>query len=497
MSEHDKSSIGFLSFSFSNRHGVLLDRIDDHAAYIFCRDVLPSPQVLSELRALIKKPINTVMISKESFNEKLSKYYEKYDDITDQLSKDLSGDLNLADLLHELPKAKDLLEMQDDAPIIRLLNALLSQAIKEGASDIHIEAFDRKLIIRFRIDGVLQEVANLPGALAMLLVSRVKVMAKLDIAEKRLPQDGRIAITLGGRAVDIRVSTLPSTFGERVVLRILDQQAARLNLSDLGMPNDILEKVTKIIYQPHGIFLVTGPTGSGKSTTLYAALSLLNNNTLNILTIEDPVEYNIPGISQTQVNNKVDMTFARGLRAILRQDPDVVLVGEIRDKETADIAIQASLTGHLVLSTLHTNTAIGAVTRLIDMHVQPFLLSSSLLGVAAQRLVRLLCEHCKKAKKADESECHFLEKSEATIYEAVGCSACRKTGYSGRTGIYEVILIDDTLRRLINDNIGEQALTDYVRTKVSSIQADGIRRILSGETSVEEVLRVTRLEDSR
>jgi general secretion pathway protein E len=484
-----------LSFAFANRHGVMIDRIDADAAYCFCRQTPPPPQILSELRAAIKKPIKINLLDNETFNSKLGQYHDRHDDIADQLSKDFTGDINLKDLLQELPKSKDLLEMQDDAPIIRLLNALLSQAIKEEASDIHIESFDNKLIVRFRIDGVLQEVANLPGPLASLLVSRVKVMAKLDIAEKRLPQDGRIAIKLAGRAVDIRVSTLPSTFGERVVLRILDQQAARLNLTDLGMSGEILEKIKKIISQPHGIFLVTGPTGAGKSTTLYAALSILNNSELNILTIEDPVEYNIPGIGQTQVNNKVEMTFARGLRAILRQDPDVVMVGEIRDKETADIAVQASLTGHLVLSTLHTNTAIGAITRLHDMHVQPFLLSSSLLGVAAQRLVRLLCPQCKKAKAAIETECEFLGVKQATIYEAVGCQHCRKTGYAGRTGIYEIIIIDETLRKLINQSADEQTLIEYVRIRVPSIQADGIRRVLLGETSIEEVLRVTRMEE--
>lgn len=323
---------------------------------------------------------------------------------------------------------------------------------------------------------------------------RIKVMAKLDIAEKRLPQDGRITLRIAGRAVDVRVSTMPTSHGERVVLRLLDKQTARLNLSHLGMEENSLKIMQKLIAMPHGIILVTGPTGSGKTTTLYAALTALNNNTRNILTVEDPIEFDLPGIGQTQVNYKVNMTFAKGLRAILRQDPDVVMIGEIRDLETAQIAVQASLTGHLVLSTLHTNSAIGAITRLDDMGIEPFLLSSSLIGVLAQRLVRILCKECKKSVPATAGECAILgvaENPPPMIFHPVGCSLCRNSGYSGRSGVYELIAIDDTLRSMIHDRQAEQNIKKYARQLFPSIRQDGYRRVLNGDTSLEEVLRVT------
>ncbi len=475
-----------ISFAYANRHGVLLAN-EDNRDCLFCRRQVPL-QTLVEIRRMVNYPLTLKYLDDGEFFERLSEAYQHEQDFTQQ---DFSGELDLEDLLQELPKEKDLLEMQDDAPVIRLLNALLAQAVKCDASDIHIEAFDQRLLIRFRIDGILQEITALPSALASLLVSRVKVMAKLDIAEKRLPQDGRISIRLGGRPIDVRVSTLPSSHGERVVLRILDQQSSRLNLTELGMPTSVYEAVDRIIHQPHGIFLVTGPTGSGKTTTLYAALSMLNKTERNVLTIEDPVEYDLPGIGQTQVNTKVDMTFARGLRAILRQDPDVVMVGEIRDQETANIAIQASLTGHLVMSTLHTNTAVGALTRLRDMTIQPFLLASSLLGILAQRLIRLLCPHCKQAVMATEKDCQLLGVESATIYEPSGCDQCRRTGYIGRTGIYELIIIDDALRKMIHNDAGEQAIKAYAHQHVKCIRTNGIEHVLDGKTSLSEVLRVT------
>ncbi len=333
--------------------------------------------------------------------------------------------------------------------------------------------------------------------LAALLVSRIKVMAKLDIAEKRIPQDGRISLRVGGREVDIRVSTLPSANGERVVLRLLDKQAGRLTLRHLGMNEQDRRQLEQAVKKPHGIILVTGPTGSGKTTTLYAALTTLNDRTRNILTVEDPIEYHLEGIGQTQVNTKVDMTFARGLRAILRQDPDVVMVGEIRDQETADMAVQASLTGHLVLSTLHTNSAIGAVTRLVDMGVEPFLISSSLLGVLAQRLVRVLCNDCKRAYIADAAECELLGVSPAeapTLYHAEGCEQCRGLGYRGRTGIYELVLFDDTLRTMVHTRASEQDMLRHARELGPSIREDGLRKVREGVTTIEEVLRVTREE---
>jgi general secretion pathway protein E len=353
--------------------------------------------------------------------------------------------------------------------------------------------------VRFRVDGVLREILQPPRKMATLIVSRIKVMAKLDIAEKRVPQDGRISLRVSGRAVDVRVSTLPSGYGERVVLRLLDKQAGRLDLGHLGMAPEIHNHVKTMIQKPHGIILVTGPTGSGKTTTLYAALGILNDRQRNILTVEDPIEYFIDGIGQTQVNVKVDMTFARGLRAILRQDPDIVMVGEIRDLETAQIAVQASLTGHLVFSTLHTNTAIGAVTRLRDMGVEPFLLSSSLVGVLAQRLVRVLCPQCKQAHPATSIEHDQLRsyikvptEDTPTICSPVGCGACNNSGYAGRTGIYELVVLDDTLRSRIHDMSGEQELERHARTLMPSIRQDGIHLVLKGVTTLEEVLRVTR-----
>ena len=372
---------------------------------------------------------------------------------------------------------------------------MLGEAIKEGASDIHIETFETSLSIRFRVDGVLREVLSPSRKLAPLLVSRIKVMGKLDIAEKRVPQDGRISLRIGGRAVDVRVSTMPSSHGERVVLRLLDKNAVKLSLEALGMTRSIHDNFDVLLKRPHGILLVTGPTGSGKSTTLYAGITELNGPERNILTVEDPIEYDIEGIGQTQVNSKVDMTFARGLKAMLRQDPDVVMVGEIRDLETAQIAVQASLTGHLVISTLHTNTSVGAITRLRDMGIEPFLISSSLLGVLAQRLVRVLCRECKEPYEADaQSKTWFgLAAHESlTLYHPVGCKACNYKGYRGRTGIHELLVVDSSIQDLIHHEAGEQAIESYVRKHSPSIRADGLSKVRLGITSLEEVLRVTR-----
>ncbi len=376
----------------------------------------------------------------------------------------------------------------------KLINAMLAEAIKEGASDIHIETFEKSLVIRFRVDGTLHEMLRPGRKLASLLVSRIKVMARLDIAEKRVPQDGRIALLLGGRAIDVRVSTMPSAWGERVVLRLLDKNQARLTLERLGLSLELTAQLRQLLHKPHGIFLVTGPTGSGKSTTLYAGLQELNNHSRNILTVEDPIEYMIEGIGQTQVNTRVGMTFARGLRAILRQDPDVVMVGEIRDTETAEIAVQASLTGHLVLSTLHTNTAVGAITRLQDMGVEPFLLSSSLTGVMAQRLVRTLCSDCRQAAPATDEEKRLMGISDThavTLYHPQGCPACNHKGFRGRTAIHELIVVDATLRDLIHRQAGELELERYVRQHSAGIRSNGIEKVLAGETSLDEVLRVT------
>jgi general secretion pathway protein E len=400
-------------------------------------------------------------LDEDQFRQRLTVAYQRTQNEAAQMAEDLSSDIDLSRLVEELPDVGDLMDADDDAPIIRLINAILSQAVKEQASDIHIETFEERLSIRYRVDGVLSEVLSPKRTLSPLLVSRLKVMAKLDIAEKRVPQDGRISVRIAGHGIDIRMSTIPSAYGERVVLRLLDKQA--------------------------------GPTGSGKTTTLYAGLSSINESSRNILTIEDPVEYMLPGVGQTQVNPKVDMTFARGLRAILRQDPDIVMVGEIRDLETAEIAVQASLTGHLVLSTLHTNTAIGAVTRLQDMGVEPFLLSSSLLAVMAQRLVRLLCLECREPYQPGDAERERLGLTDenAQLYRARGCEHCNMTGYRGRAGIYELIEIGEALREAIHGGQGEQSLLRLARQQSPGIDADGRRRIISGETSLEEVLRVT------
>ena len=479
-----------LPFAFARRHKVVFDA--STARLFHVGDV--SLMVLNEVKRVLRRDFTLQQVDSESFDTLLQQQYEQGNDSV-QAMGDLDGDLDLNHVALALAEPEDLMESQDDAPIIRLINALLTEAVREDASDIHIESFEHSMVVRFRVDGVLREVLRPKRGLAPLLVSRIKVMAKLDIAEKRLPQDGRISLRVAGRAVDVRVSTLPSGHGERVVLRLLDKQAGRLDLAYLGMEPGTQQCLDKLIHQPHGIILVTGPTGSGKTTTLYAGLTRLNDNKRNILTVEDPIEYYLDGIGQTQVNQKVEMSFARGLRAILRQDPDVVMVGEIRDLETAEIAIQASLTGHLVLSTLHTNTAVGAMTRLRDMGVEPFLLSSSVIGVVAQRLVRLLCPACKQAHPATASECELMGVSRQpppTIYRpGEGCAECHQMGYRGRTGIYELIPVDETLRGLIHDGAGEQTMEKHARQFTAGIRQDGVRRVLAGETSLAEVLRVT------
>ena len=481
-----------LPFSFARRFNVLLSYSDQGKAQVWYKG-LPSTAALQEARRFAGTSLTLIALDEDEFEQKLANHYQQDSSAARQLMNDIGNDEGLQALAEELPEDEDLLEADDGAPIIRLINAMLSEAIKEGASDIHIETFERNLTVRFRVDGVLREILRPQRKLAAVLVSRVKVMARLDIAEKRVPQDGRISLRIGGRAVDVRVSTLPSRHGERIVMRLLDRNSVQLDLASLGMEGPLCEQFREQLHKPHGILLVTGPTGSGKSTTLYAGLSAINNSERNILTVEDPVEYDLEGIGQTQVNPKVDMTFARGLRAILRQDPDVVMIGEIRDLETAEIAVQASLTGHLVLSTLHTNTAVGAVTRLRDMGVEPFLLASSLLGVLAQRLVRTLCPNCRQQRPATELEINLMGlSSDHPLWHSTGCEECHNTGYRGRTGIHELFLVNDQVRRLIHDGAGEQAIEQEIRHSSNSIQTDGFRKILSGITTLEEVMRVTR-----
>jgi general secretion pathway protein E len=399
-----------------------------------------------------------------------------------QVADEFDADLDLTKLLQDVPAIEDLLESSDDAPVIRMINALLTQSLREGASDIHIEPFEQTSVVRFRIDGALRDVVRPRKAIHASLISRIKIMSQLDIAEKRLPQDGRITLRVGGKPVDVRVSTLPTGHGERAVLRLLDKEAGRLDLSHLGMSDTLLPQFDKMINQPHGIVLVTGPTGSGKTTTLYAALSRLNASTTNIMTVEDPIEYDLTGIGQTQVNARIDMTFGKALRAILRQDPDVIMIGEIRDLETAQIAVQASLTGHLVLATLHTNDAASAVTRLLDMGIEPFLLSSSLLGVMAQRLVRKLCPYCKK----QDGNGHWV---------AVGCDRCGHTGYHGRVGVYELLETNEKIRAQIHNRVSEADIRDAaLKSGMKTMRDDGERWVAEGVTTEAELVRVTKAD---
>lgn len=483
-----------LPFGFAKRHGVLL--LADEASDVWEAIYKPglTPDALAEVRRFAARPLRFREVDTPSFDQHLSTAYHEDSGEAMQRIEGLGDDMDLSSLAELIPETGDLLEQDDDAPIIRLINSLLTEAIKVGASDIHIETYETRLVVRFRVDGVLREVVSPRRALAPLLVSRIKVMAKLDIAEKRLPQDGRISLRVAGKEVDVRVSTIPASNGERVVMRLLDKQEGWRDLTNLGMRDADLNAMRGLLTRPHGIILVTGPTGSGKSTTLYACIDTLNDRSTNILTVEDPIEYDVEGVGQTQVNLKADMTFARGLRAILRQDPDVVMVGEIRDFDTAEISVQASLTGHLVLSTIHTNTAIGALTRLANMGVQPYLLSNSIVGLVAQRLVRVLCEDCRETHVADEYECQFLRADPSnppTVYRATGCEQCAHEGYRGRLGIYEVVTVDDEMRRLIHNGSSELELEHQARKQSTGIREDGRAKVLAGLTTIDEVLRVT------
>ncbi|BBH43839.1 type II secretion system ATPase GspE [Pseudomonas sp. KU43P] len=479
-----------LPFGFTRRYGILFDQQADEPALLL-RDGA-TLTALSEACRVVGSGWPLSWVDAEVFAERLAICHAGAQDAAQTVVRGMDQSIDLESLADALPQTSDLLEQQDDAPIIRLLNALLSEAVRSRASDIHLETFEQSLRVRMRIDGVLREVLSPPRALSALLVSRIKVMARLDIAERRVPQDGRIGLRLAGHEVDVRVSTLPAAHGERVVLRLLDKQAVRLDIEHMAMQPQAREDFLRMLARPHGIFLVTGPTGSGKTTTLYTALSQLNKVSRNILTVEDPVEYHLPGIGQTQVNTKVDMTFARGLRAILRQDPDVVMVGEIRDRETADIAVQASLTGHLVLSTLHTNSALGAITRLADMGVDTSLLAASLAGVMAQRLVRKLCDHCKEACPLDTLTAQRLGielEAARSVYQAQGCERCQH-GYSGRLALQEMVVVTPELAQAIHSQASEAQMLAVLRQGSVSLFEHGVQRVMQGETSTAEFFRV-------
>lgn len=479
-----------LSYAFAKQHGLVL--MTDAPPWKVGIKENAGPLGLIEARRWLGVPFEVVELSAQAFDEALSERYSVSSEAARSIAQGLEAEASLDALSEGVGVTADLLDSEDDAPVIRLINGLISEAIRQGASDIHIEPYEHAVIVRLRVDGVLREILQSPARLKSRLTSRIKVMARLDIAEKRLPQDGRVSLTLGGRAVDVRVSTLPSRHGERVVMRLLDKDQGLRSLDALGIGPELLTRIKAALRTPNGVILVTGPTGSGKTTTLYAALNLLNDRTNNILTVEDPIEYAIDGIGQTQVNAKIGMTFAAGLRAILRQDPDIVMVGEIRDVETAQIAVQASLTGHLVFSTVHTNDAVAAITRLRDMGVEPYLIASTVRAIIAQRLVRRLCNSCKRPAVVGAHERALLcsvAAADAVVYEGVGCAACNGAGYVGRVGLYEFVQIDDGIRRLIHENASEQEMAAHAFVASDTLLKSGLRCAAAGVTSLTDVLR--------
>lgn len=479
-----------VGYGFASRNGVMIEERDDGPVCLHRRSA-PLAALL-EVRRLHDGPIRFEVLDDAAFDALLR---NRAGDAADAAADIAVDESDLHALAEDAAAIDDLLDSRDDAPVVRLINAILLQAVREGVSDVHIETEERRLVVRFRIDGVLREVITPPRSLAPLLVSRIKVMARLDIAEKRTPHDGRVTLRIGGMDVDVRVSTIPTQHGERVVMRLLDRNTSGLDLGHLGLDDRDLSALRRMVHRPHGIVLVTGPTGSGKTTTLYAALTELNDRKRNIMTVEDPVEYALDGVGQMQVNAKIDLTFARGLRAILRQDPDVIMVGEIRDHETAEVAVRSSMTGHLVLSTLHTNSAVGSVTRLIDMGVEPYLLAPMLTGLIAQRLVRRLCPDCRREDVADAADAELTAGAipvGSRVFRPVGCPNCRGDGYRGRTALYEVIEIDAAFQALVHDGASEADLVRHARKSSRSILEDGAAKAAAGMTSVAEVVRVVR-----
>lgn len=483
-----------LSYAFARRSGVLVKA--DGGGCPVCTHRIPLRlEARLEVQRVFGPAVTFMPVDDETFEVELRDQYRSLAGQSSEFTV-ASGD-DLAALAQSAVSVDDLLDQRDDSPVIRLINALLLEAVRDGASDIHIETEERRVIVRFRVDGVLRDKIEPDRALAPLLVSRIKVMAQLDIAEKRLPHDGRVKLRVGGLDLDVRVSTVPTQYGERVVMRLLDRDATRLDLAGLGMQARDLAVFERMIARPHGIILVTGPTGAGKTTSLYAALTRLNDRRRNIMTVEDPIEYELEGVGQMQVNSRIDLTFARGLRSILRQDPDVIMVGEIRDHETAEVAVRASLTGHLVLSTLHTNSAIGSVTRLTDMGVERYLLAPMLVGLIAQRLVRRLCPHCREPSEVTPADAEALGGTLAVgarVWRARGCPDCRHEGYKGRLGLYEVVEVDERLQALIHDGASELELGRAARLSGPGLMDDARAKLLAGLTTVDEVFRVVQDE---
>ncbi|MCJ7493357.1 MAG: type II secretion system ATPase GspE [Deltaproteobacteria bacterium] len=492
----DPSLVSRVPIVFSKKHKVVPMKMEDGILTVATPDPL-NYEPLDDLRLIIEcQEVRVVLSSEREVVRAINRFYEQSADTPEEMIQSMDAESSDR-ILHELEETADLLDISDEAPVIKLVNLILFQAVKERASDIHIEPFQKELKVRYRIDGILYQRLDPPKRYQSAIVSRLKVMAKMDIAEKRLPQDGRIPIKIADKDIDIRVSIIPTTFGERVVLRLLDKQSLLLGMGEIGLSPDKHQTLQDLISRSNGILLVTGPTGSGKTTTLYAALSQINSPDKNIITIEDPVEYQLWGIGQIQVNPKIGLTFAHGLRSVLRHDPDVILVGEIRDAETAEIAIQAALTGHLVFSTLHTNNAASAATRLVDMEIEPFLVASVVRAIVAQRLIRVICSECKEGYVPEPEMLKEVgitpeQLKGGKVYRGKGCPACSGTGYRGRTGIYEILLVSETIRQLImkkadSVSIGRQAVEEGMKT----LREDGARKIIEGITALEEVLRVT------
>jgi general secretion pathway protein E len=490
----DASLLARIPINYAKKNLVLPLHAEEEKILVACSNPL-AYTVLDDLRVFLGGEIQPVLSTVGMIFDTINIAYDKAKETTDEMLDHLEDEG--AAPTFDLDEITDIIDATDeDAPIIRLINHLMYKAVKDRASDIHIEVFENDVIVRFRIDGVLYEVMKPPKRFHNSIATRVKIMAKLNIAEKRIPQDGRIRIKIAGKDIDIRTSIIPTAWGERVVMRLLDKSQVRLDLEGLGLGGEKLHKVEALIQNPYGILLVTGPTGSGKTTTLYASLVRLNKPDVNILTVEDPIEYQISGIGQMQVNPKIKLTFASGLRSFLRQDPDIILVGEIRDLETAEIAIQASLTGHLVFSTLHTNDSASAFTRLVDMGMEPFLVSSSLIGVIAQRLVRVLCPRCKVVYSPTEEELAKIDlKPEdvgTPVYKPVGCANCMDTGYTDRTAIYEILTMDEDIQQLILSNADANAIKrKAIENGMTTLRMDGAEKVLRGETSIQEILRVT------